>query len=107
MTLGWRGRSTLADLTGNRQSDWYSKRGHFGSLRVVHIIESLKGGGAEAMVRVLPAALAREGIDARVISIYDDGLSCAERAALGVPLLTVGRRCRSDITFFPRLVAAL
>jgi len=59
------------------------------------------------MVRALTAGLARAGIDARVISIYDDGLSVAERMALGVPLLTIGRRSRRDISFFPRLVAAL
>jgi glycosyltransferase involved in cell wall biosynthesis len=77
------------------------------SLRVVHVVQHLKSGGAETLVRGLCAGLARAGVALTVVSIYDDGLDAAERAALPFPIVTIGRRGRGDLTFFPRLVAAL
>ena len=76
-------------------------------LRVVHVVQTLKAGGAETLVRGLCAGLAEAGIAVTVVSIYPDDLSQSERAALGFPVVSLGRRGRSDFGFFPRLVATL
>jgi glycosyltransferase involved in cell wall biosynthesis len=74
-----------------------------GSPRVVHIVQHLKAGGAEVLVRSLAKGLRDAGVDARFVSIYPDKLDDDERRELGVPLVTIGRRSRSDIGFFGRL----
>lgn len=74
-----------------------------GSPRVVHIVQHLKSGGAEALVRSLAKGLRDEGVDARFVSIYPDKLDEDERRELGVPLVTIGRRSRTDLGFFGRL----
>lgn len=74
-------------------------------VRVVHVVQHLKKGGAETLVRALCSGLARADVDVHVVSIYDDGLSAQERAALGVPVHEIARRGRADLGFFPRLVA--
>ena len=56
-------------------------------------------------MRALCSGLARGDVDVHVVSIYDDGLSAQERAALGVPVHAIARRGRADLGFFPRLVA--
>jgi glycosyltransferase involved in cell wall biosynthesis len=76
-------------------------------LRVVHVVQHLKSGGAETLVRGLAAGLAAAGVAITVVSVYPDALDQSERAALGFPVLSIGRRGRSDVTFFPRLVNAL
>ncbi len=76
-------------------------------LRVVHVVQHLKGGGAETLVRGLCAGLARQGIAVTVVSIYPDGLEESERAALGFPVVSVERCSRTDVGFFPRLVTTL
>jgi len=76
-------------------------------LRVAHVVECLKSGGAEMMVRTLTAGLRERGVDVRIVSIYDDRLDDRERRELGVPLVTIGRRNRRDVAFFPRLIGAL
>ena len=76
-------------------------------LRVVHVVQHLKSGGAETLVRGLAAGLASSGVAVTVVSIYPDALEPAERAALGFPVVTIGRRGRGDVGFFPRLVQTL
>lgn len=78
-----------------------------GGPRVVHIVQHLKSGGAEVLVQALARGLRDAGVDARFISIYSDKLDDKERAELGVPLVTIGRRSRTDLGFFGRLRAAL
>jgi len=70
-------------------------------------VQQLRGGGAETLVRGLCAGLVRSGTDVTVASIYDDGLTGAQRAALGFAVVAIGRRGRGDVAFFARLVAAL
>ncbi len=77
------------------------------SLRVVHVTQQLKSGGAETLLRGLCAGLTATGIDASVVSVYDDALTASEREALGFPSRSVGRHGRGDVAFFPRLVALL
>ena len=77
-------------------------------VRVLHIVQQLKSGGAETFVRGLTAGLRSEGIDVSILSLYPDGLTAAERADLGVPVASLGRRGRGDVArFYPRLVAAI
>ena len=76
-------------------------------LRVVHVVQHLKSGGAETLVRGLAAGLARAGVAVTVVSIYPDALTSAEREALGFPVVSIGRRGRRDVSFFPRLVKTL
>ncbi len=83
------------------------KIGREPAMRVVHVVQHLRGGGAEVLVRSLCAGLVAAGVDTRVVSIYADGLSTEERAALPYGLDTIGRRSRTDIAFFGRLVATL
>jgi glycosyltransferase involved in cell wall biosynthesis len=73
----------------------------------VHVVQHLKSGGAETLVRALVRGLARENIDVRVVSIYADGLNERERAELGVPVRSAYRRGRGDLAFLPRLVRIL
>lgn len=75
--------------------------------RVVHIVQHLKSGGAEVLVRALARGLRDEGVDARFVSIYPDKLDDREREELGVPLATIGRRSRADLGFFGKLRAQL
>ncbi len=70
-------------------------------------METLRSGGAETMVRNLTRELAAAGVDVRIVSIYDDGLSAGERKALGVPVATAARGGRGDLGFFSRLVGLL
>jgi glycosyltransferase involved in cell wall biosynthesis len=74
-----------------------------GPPRVVHIVQHLKAGGAEVLVRSLAKGQRDAGIDARFLSIYPDKLDEDERRELGVPLVTIGRRSRTDLSFFGRL----
>ena len=76
-------------------------------VRVAHIVETVRSGGAETVVRELCGALGRHGVDATIVSIYDPNLDAEQRAALGVPLVEIGRKGRYDVGFFSRLVAAL
>jgi len=76
-------------------------------LRVVHVVQHLKSGGAETFVRGLTSGLRRGGLDVRILSIYPDGLSADERSALGVPVTSLEREGRGDIAAFGRAIAAL
>jgi L-malate glycosyltransferase len=76
-------------------------------LRIVHLVPTLRGGGAENAVRALCRALPREDVDVRIVSIYPSGLGDAERAELGVDVSEIGRRGRRDVRFFPALVREL
>jgi len=74
---------------------------------VVHVVQHLKSGGAETFVRGLTSGLRRGGLDVRILSIYEDGLTASERADLGVPIVSLERRGRGDVAAFGRVVGAL
>jgi glycosyltransferase involved in cell wall biosynthesis len=76
-------------------------------LRIVHVVQHLKSGGAETFVRGLTSGLRRTGLDVRILSIYPDGLTGAERAALDVPVTSLERAGRGDIGAFARAIAAI
>jgi len=76
-------------------------------LRLVHVVQTVNRGGAEAVVRLLSRRLADRGVAVAIVSIYDPNLTPAERAAFGVSVREVGRRGRLDVGAFPRLVRIL
>ncbi|HEY0393297.1 MAG TPA: glycosyltransferase [Candidatus Elarobacter sp.] len=76
-------------------------------MRVIQLVQTLVAGGAETMVRTLCPGLVSAGVDVRVVSVYDPALEPAQRAALGAPVIEIGRGGRRDLGFFPRLVGAL
>lgn len=78
-----------------------------GTLRVVHIVQTLKSGGAETLVRTLCPRLPEHGVEVTIVSIYDDNLEPLERATLGVPVIGIKRAGRTDLGFFGALVRVL
>jgi len=85
-------------------------RSDSGAIHVAHVLETLQSGGAEVAVRALAPRLVALGIRTTLVSIYANRLTPGERASLeagGVGLMTIGRRGRSDVAFFGRLVAGL
>ncbi|MDB5073723.1 MAG: glycosyltransferase [Candidatus Eremiobacteraeota bacterium] len=76
-------------------------------MRVIHIVQTLVAGGAESMVRTLCPGLAADGVDVQVVSVYPSGLDAAQRAAIRAPVHEIGRRGRTDLSYFPRLVRTL
>lgn len=76
-------------------------------LHVVHVVQTVNRGGAEAVVRLLSRRSVARGLRVTIVSIYDPELTAADRTALGVPVREVGRRGRLDLGAFGRLVALL
>lgn len=75
---------------------------------VVHVVGTLRDGGAETLLRgLLPRLATSSELDVHVISVYDPRLDEDERVALGATLHVIGRRGRSDLRFAPRLLATL
>ncbi|HEY1654283.1 MAG TPA: glycosyltransferase [Candidatus Tumulicola sp.] len=76
-------------------------------LRVLHIVSTLKAYGAERQVLELIPSLARSGIEARALAVYDSNLSEQDERALGTAVASVGRRGRRDYGFMPKLVRTI
>jgi len=76
-------------------------------LRVVQLVPDLVGGGAETVVRALCSGLEGHGVEATAVSIYPSRLDARLGVEIGVPIVEIGRRHRSDLSYFPRLVRAL
>lgn len=75
-------------------------------MRVLFLIRSLEVGGAERQLIVLTGGLRRRGVDVKVLKFYEGGPLEAQLGAAGVPVRTVGKRGRWDVTrFISRLVA--
>jgi glycosyltransferase involved in cell wall biosynthesis len=77
------------------------------ALRVLHVVATLRGGGAETLVRTLLPQLARRGIDIAAFSAYDSRLTLGERTQLEYRLFEGGKSGRFDLTFGARLVRAI
>ena len=73
-------------------------------LRVLHVIQSLKGYGAERQIATLLPLLRNAGVETAALAIYASGLDVKECAALGCPVIELGRRTRRDYSFPLRLV---
>jgi glycosyltransferase involved in cell wall biosynthesis len=76
-------------------------------VRVLHVVQVLRSGGAEVAVRALAGGVRRAGVDVGIVSIYPDGLDDATRGALGVPVFGAHRRGKFDVGFFGRLTGIL
>jgi glycosyltransferase involved in cell wall biosynthesis len=74
------------------------------SVRVLHVISSLKGYGAERQVLDLLPHLKNEQVTVAALAVYSSKLSADERASLNCPAIDVGRRSRKDYTFILRLI---
>ena len=66
-------------------------------MKILHIVETLKGGGAETFVRQLLPRLRDRGIDSRVVAMYAANLTDQERAGLGCDVYEVHKRGRYDL----------
>jgi len=76
-----------------------------GNARVLHILPSIQGYGAERQVMELLKRLPSGGIDAALLTIYKpDPVLVAE---LPFPVLTANRASRRDFLFLGRLVRAI
>jgi glycosyltransferase involved in cell wall biosynthesis len=75
-------------------------------VRVLHVIQTLGGGGAEKQVCNLLPLLQKDGIHAGVASIYPSGLTREESERLGGAMIDIGGRPRS-FAFVPALVQSI
>jgi len=72
--------------------------------RVMHVIPSLNGYGAEHFVASLLPLLAAHGTAVAALTVYANGKT---DSLDGVPVFRAERRRRADVSFFPRMVAAM
>ena len=76
-------------------------------LRVLHLIQFLRGYGAERQVCDLLPYLQQEGVAVAAMSVYGSRLSEDEAQELPFPSIDVGRKSRADYSFLPRLVSEI
>lgn len=74
-------------------------------VRVLHILPSIHGYGAERQVVELLKRLQDRDLEAALLTIYEP--TSEQLAQLTVPVYTAGRKTRRDYTFLPRLVRAI
>ncbi|HZV78563.1 MAG TPA: glycosyltransferase family 4 protein [Candidatus Binatus sp.] len=78
-----------------------------GDMRVMHVIASLSGYGAENFVAGLVPALAARGAEVAVLTVYPTNDKAVASDFKGVRLMCAGRHRRMEIRFFPRMVRAI
>ena len=66
--------------------------------RVLHVVQTLKGGGAETLVRNLLPRMRARGVDVEVATVYPSNLTPEEKAALRAPVHELNRRNRLDFS---------
>jgi glycosyltransferase involved in cell wall biosynthesis len=76
-------------------------------MRVLHIIGSLQGGGAETLVRELVPRLQSRGLDVAVYCGFEAGLTNAQRSSLGCLILEGRKQGHFDVGFGPRTIGAI
>jgi|GEM_PF-743844 len=76
-------------------------------LRVVHVVGNLNEGGAETLVRNLSVRTADEQTEVSVVCVYPSRLSEDQKKRLGIRVIEIGRRGRSDVGALWRTVRAL
>lgn len=74
-------------------------------LRVLHVIPTLSGGGAENFLCALAPAFDRSVVLAGIMSVYPTDVPPQIRGR--VPIIGIGRRGRYDLGFFGRMVAGM
>ncbi len=73
-------------------------------LRVLHIIQTLTGGGAENVLRALVTSFDDRIVQAALMPVYP---SERPQQVASLPVLPIDRRGRYDPGFFPRMVRAI
>jgi glycosyltransferase involved in cell wall biosynthesis len=76
-------------------------------MRVLHVVQTLKGGGAESLVCDLLPRLRLRGIDAGVIAVYSADLTSAERQALDCDIVEIHKKRGLDLQAPYRLWRAI
>jgi len=77
-------------------------------LRVLHVISSLSGGGAENLVSALVPRFNQQLFETAIMPIYSSTLNGPLANDLsGVTIIEIGRRGRFDAAFFARMVRAM
>jgi glycosyltransferase involved in cell wall biosynthesis len=76
-------------------------------MRVLHVIGTLRAGGAETLVRELLPRFVRRGVDVAAYSGYDPRLTADERADLTYPVFEGAKSGHFDVGFASRTVAAI
>jgi len=71
-------------------------------LRIVHILPSIQGYGAERQIVELCRQLASPDVDVALLTIYEPPENA--KAALPFPVAHAGRKSRADLGFFVRLI---
>jgi glycosyltransferase involved in cell wall biosynthesis len=78
-----------------------------GRMRVLHVIASLSGYGAEHFVAGLVPLLAARGAEVAVLTVYPSNNKTVASDIKGVRLMCAGRHRRMEMRFFPRMVRAI
>ena len=73
-------------------------------MRVLHLIQFLRGYGAERQVCDLLPYLQSDDMTVAVLSMYGCRLTPEERDALPYEVIDVGRKSRADYSFLPRMI---
>jgi glycosyltransferase involved in cell wall biosynthesis len=75
-------------------------------MRVLHVLTTLSGGGAEGFVASLLPQLREQGLACGLMAVYSSDPPF-DPAAEGIDVLQIGRRTRYDPGFLPRMVARM
>ncbi|MGB8266012.1 MAG: glycosyltransferase [Candidatus Velthaea sp.] len=79
----------------------------YGRIRVVHLIANLSGGGAESFLRALTPRLVSDSTEVSIVAVYPSRLAPGEKERIGVQVIEIERRGRSDIWSLWRVVRVL
>jgi glycosyltransferase involved in cell wall biosynthesis len=78
-----------------------------GPLRVLHIVQTLKGGGAETLVREMIPRLKRRGFKADAICMYNANLTIEDRELLGCEVYELNKKGPFDFAAPLKMVNAI
>lgn len=76
-------------------------------IRVLHVLPTLAGGGAEGFVANLLPSLCNDGVQCGVMTIYPSTVPFSPEACSRIDVIDVRRRNRYEAGFFARMVAEM
>lgn len=76
-------------------------------LRVLHVIQTLTGGGAEAFLCALLSRFDERAVQAGVMTVYPSEMPLSRDVRSRVSVISIDRRGRYDPLFFGRMVRAM
>ncbi|HEV7179921.1 MAG TPA: glycosyltransferase [Candidatus Baltobacteraceae bacterium] len=76
-------------------------------MRILHIIATLTGGGAERFVAQLVPRISSRETESAIMTVYPSEIPLEVETASAVDVLAIGRRGRYDAAFLPRMIAAM